>query len=49
MLFAEPLAFERGAIVLRPGTPALDRDALAAHTRECASFHRQSSGCPARS
>ena len=32
-LFAEPLAFERGALVLRPGfAPRIDRAALAAHT-----------------
>ncbi len=32
-LFAEPLTFERGCLVLRPGfEPRIDRDALAAHT-----------------
>ena len=48
-LFAEPLRFEHGAIVVRPGAPALDADALAFHTREHAQFHRESSGCAARS
>jgi L-alanine-DL-glutamate epimerase-like enolase superfamily enzyme len=34
MLFAKPLAFERCEIVVEPGVPALDADALALYTRE---------------
>src|SRR4029077_13343460 len=34
MLFAKPLRFERGAIMLDPGAPTLDPDALAAYTRD---------------
>ena len=38
MLFAEPLAFDAGAIVVPAGLPALDSDALDLYTRERASF-----------
>ena len=35
-LFAEPLIFDEGALVLSPGfTPAIDRDALLAHETAC--------------
>jgi L-Ala-D/L-Glu epimerase / N-acetyl-D-glutamate racemase len=44
MLFADPLRVERGAIVVPPGTPALDADALAFYTREHAQFHREGAG-----
>src|SRR6185437_16662606 len=33
MLFAPPLAVDHGDIVIEPGVPALDADALAFHTR----------------
>jgi L-alanine-DL-glutamate epimerase-like enolase superfamily enzyme len=49
MLFRAPLALERGAIVIPPGAPELDADALAFHTREHASFHRGDARCRARS
>jgi L-alanine-DL-glutamate epimerase-like enolase superfamily enzyme len=49
MLFATPLAFERGDIVITPETPVLDDDALDAHTRERAAFHAESAGWHARS
>ena len=49
MLFAEPLAFERGEIVVGPGTPSLDADALALYTRERSAFHRDRAGCHTRS
>lgn len=45
MLFTKPLRFERGAIVLEPGTPALDQDALTAYTREHATFAKETVGC----
>ncbi len=37
-LFREPLGFESGCVVLRPGRPAIDPDVLAAHTVERLSF-----------
>jgi L-alanine-DL-glutamate epimerase-like enolase superfamily enzyme len=45
MLFARPLRFEHGAIVLEPEMPALDPDALAAHAREHATFAKETIGC----
>ena len=45
MLFARPLAFDNGDIVIEPGVPALDTDALAFHTRAHRTFHRESAGC----
>jgi L-Ala-D/L-Glu epimerase len=44
MLFAVPLAFERGAVVIPPGTPVLDRDAVAAYTLHSADFHDGAGG-----
>jgi len=44
VLFAEPLRFEDGAIVVPPGTPELDADVLAFYTRERASFHCEGAG-----
>lgn len=38
MLFAEPLGFERGEIVVRPGVPALDGDAVESYTCERGAF-----------
>ena len=50
MLFAEPLAFERGEIVIPPGTPRSTRDALAAYTRgDRAISPRPRCGCHTRS
>jgi L-alanine-DL-glutamate epimerase-like enolase superfamily enzyme len=45
MLFARPLRFEHGAIVLEPAIPALDPDALAAYAREHATFAKDTIGC----
>jgi L-alanine-DL-glutamate epimerase-like enolase superfamily enzyme len=44
MLFAEPLAFDAGSIVVPAGTPTLDVDALASYTRDHASSHVRVSG-----
>ena len=44
MLFAEPLAFDAGSIVVPAGTPALDADALASYTRDHARSHARVSG-----
>lgn len=49
MLFARPLVCERGAIVIEPGVPSLDRDALDAFTRERITFDVEGARCPARS
>ena len=45
MLFAKPLRLERGAIVLDPGNPTLDPEALAAYAREHATFAKATIGC----
>ena len=45
MLFARPLAFDDGDIVIEPGLQVLDDDALAFHTRAHRTFHRESAGC----
>lgn len=37
-LFREPLGFESGCVVLRPGRPEIDLDSLNAHTVECVGF-----------
>ena len=49
MLFVRPLVCERGHIVIEPGIPSLDRDALDAFARERVTFDTESAGCPARS
>ncbi|HEX6136109.1 MAG TPA: enolase C-terminal domain-like protein [Casimicrobiaceae bacterium] len=49
MLFAQPLAFERGDIVLGGAVPTLDPGALAAHARDHAAFHIRRAGCRAPS
>jgi len=49
MLFDRPLAFTNGDIVVEPGAPALDADALAFHTRARRVFHPESTGCRTRS
>jgi L-alanine-DL-glutamate epimerase-like enolase superfamily enzyme len=49
MLFARPLAVDNGDIVIEPGVPALDADALAFHTRAHQTFHPKSAGCRTRS
>ena len=49
MLLARPLACDRGDIVIEPGMPSLDGDALDAFTRERVTFDTESAGCPARS
>ena len=49
MLFARPLAFENGDIVIEPGVPALDEEAVAFHTRARQVFDRESAGCRTRS
>jgi L-Ala-D/L-Glu epimerase len=49
-LFAQPLRFERGHIVLEPGPlPALDPAALAQHTRDRVTHHPERHACPAPS
>jgi len=45
MLFATPLAFDRGDIVLDGATPALDPKALAAHARDRATFRIERVEC----
>jgi len=42
MLFAEPLAFEHGDIVLPDGVPQLDYDALSFHAQDHVTFERDS-------
>ena len=37
-LFATPLGFDRGALVLEPGEPRIDATRLDAHTVECIAF-----------
>ena len=49
MLLAEPLALERGEVVIPPGPRTLDRDAIAAYTRDCAIFRDGDGGCHIRS
>lgn len=49
MLFARPLAFDNGDIVVEPGAPTLDEDAVAFHTRAHRTFDRENAGCPTRS
>ena len=49
MLFARPLAFDHGDIIVEPGAPALDDDAVAFHTRAHQTFHRKNTGCRTRS
>lgn len=49
MLFATPLAFERGDIVLAGAMPALDSQALAQHARDRATFRIERVACHERS
>ena len=49
MLFARPLAFGDGDIVVEAGVPVLDDDAVAFHTRTQKVFDRESTGCRTRS
>ena len=46
MLFAKPLACERGEIVIDPGTPSLDPEALDAFTRERVAFDLERARAP---
>jgi hypothetical protein len=45
MLFATPLAFDRGDIVLDGATPVLDPKTLAAYARDRASFRIERFAC----
>jgi L-Ala-D/L-Glu epimerase len=49
MLFAKPLGCDGGAIVLTPGVPELDADALDAWTEERVPCCREMAGCHTRS
>ncbi|MGE5739982.1 MAG: mandelate racemase/muconate lactonizing enzyme family protein [Betaproteobacteria bacterium] len=49
MLLARPLVCERGDIVIEPGVPSLDPDALDTFTRERVTYDTEGARCPARS